>query len=142
MLRRPPRSTRTDTLFPYTTHFRSPSPGWLSFAITGKARAAIRRFVRHKQRDEMIELGEMLFEEIASRLPVEIGDKALLGALTRLGLEDRQSMMLYIGPLSMYDVDVMEARVSCSTMDADHTTNIPQHHRNMTIRSLDTSECR
>src|SRR3546814_1632346 len=23
MLRRPPRSTRTDTLFPYTTHFRS-----------------------------------------------------------------------------------------------------------------------
>src|SRR3546814_2233320 len=34
MIRRPPRSTRTDTLFPYTTLFRSPgastpgSPGW------------------------------------------------------------------------------------------------------------------
>src|SRR3546814_9737953 len=26
MVRRPPRSTRTDTLFPYTTLFRSPSP--------------------------------------------------------------------------------------------------------------------
>src|SRR3546814_2322358 len=26
MLRRPPRSTRTDTLFPYTTLFRSPPP--------------------------------------------------------------------------------------------------------------------
>src|SRR3546814_3310861 len=26
MIRRPPRSTRTDTLFPYTTLFRSPSP--------------------------------------------------------------------------------------------------------------------
>src|SRR3546814_10817454 len=26
MLRRPPRSTRTDTLFPHTTLFRSPSP--------------------------------------------------------------------------------------------------------------------
>src|SRR3546814_19468262 len=26
MLRRPPRSTRTDTLFPYTTLFRSPYP--------------------------------------------------------------------------------------------------------------------
>src|SRR3546814_18023796 len=25
MIRRPPRSTRTDTLFPYTTLFRSPS---------------------------------------------------------------------------------------------------------------------
>src|SRR3546814_7740010 len=27
MIRRPPRSTRTDTLFPYTTLFRSVSPG-------------------------------------------------------------------------------------------------------------------
>src|SRR3546814_12636951 len=27
MIRRPPRSTRTDTLFPYTTLFRSPLPG-------------------------------------------------------------------------------------------------------------------
>src|SRR3546814_19499331 len=26
MIRRPPRSTRTDTLFPYTTLFRSPTP--------------------------------------------------------------------------------------------------------------------
>src|SRR3546814_2876308 len=31
MIRRPPRSTRTDTLFPYTTLFRSsPSGGWIS----------------------------------------------------------------------------------------------------------------
>src|SRR3546814_9424739 len=28
MIRRPPRSTRTDTLFPYTTLFRSPADGW------------------------------------------------------------------------------------------------------------------
>src|SRR3546814_7216431 len=28
MIRRPPRSTRTDTLFPYTTLFRSTHPGW------------------------------------------------------------------------------------------------------------------
>src|SRR3546814_8200349 len=27
MIRRPPRSTRTDTLFPYTTLFRSPRQG-------------------------------------------------------------------------------------------------------------------
>src|SRR3546814_19309287 len=32
MIRRPPRSTRTDTLFPYTTLFRSPShPGFAAF---------------------------------------------------------------------------------------------------------------
>src|SRR3546814_14631878 len=28
MIRRPPRSTRTDTLVPYTTLFRSPAEGW------------------------------------------------------------------------------------------------------------------
>src|SRR3546814_11226307 len=35
MIRRPPRSTRTDTLFPYTTLFRSvgcPSPVWRRIA--------------------------------------------------------------------------------------------------------------
>src|SRR3546814_18193473 len=30
MIRRPPRSTRTDTLFPYTTLFRSDRPSWMS----------------------------------------------------------------------------------------------------------------
>src|SRR3546814_18417949 len=30
MIRRPPRSTRTDTLFPYTTLFRSASDGFLT----------------------------------------------------------------------------------------------------------------
>src|SRR3546814_3724404 len=30
MIRRPPRSTRTDTLFPYTTLFRSSGKLWLS----------------------------------------------------------------------------------------------------------------
>src|SRR3546814_4978232 len=32
MTRRPPRSTRTDTLFPYTTLFRSPPPGRMAGA--------------------------------------------------------------------------------------------------------------
>src|SRR3546814_10052675 len=38
MIRRPPRSTRTDTLFPYTTLFRSGvlEPGWtdLPYVVT------------------------------------------------------------------------------------------------------------
>src|SRR3546814_5151009 len=38
MIRRPPRSTRTDTLFPYTTLFRSPLPLTQDrLAITGHA---------------------------------------------------------------------------------------------------------
>src|SRR3546814_5702210 len=39
MIRRPPRSTRTDTLFPYTTLFRSSSP-W-HHASAGQFRSAV-----------------------------------------------------------------------------------------------------
>src|SRR3546814_6184600 len=42
MIRRPPRSTRTDTLFPYTTLFRSPRSR-VSFAVPLSARAMLRR---------------------------------------------------------------------------------------------------
>src|SRR3546814_17901058 len=37
MIRRPPRSTRTDTLFPYTTRFRSPALVGLWFQTTRPA---------------------------------------------------------------------------------------------------------
>src|SRR3546814_10045752 len=54
MIRRPPRSTRTDTLFPYTTLFRSsrfyagampapPPPSWDVFARAEYERAQIGR---------------------------------------------------------------------------------------------------
>src|SRR3546814_1303077 len=36
MIRRPPRSTRTDTLFPYTTLFRSPQVATNSGAVEAK----------------------------------------------------------------------------------------------------------
>src|SRR3546814_633022 len=43
MIRRPPRSTRTDTLFPYTTLFRSPiSPSASGAGTTGKTLASTR----------------------------------------------------------------------------------------------------
>src|SRR3546814_10481409 len=44
MIRRPPRSTRTDTLFPYTTLFRS-----LRRAIQGKNSNSIKHFRIHVQ---------------------------------------------------------------------------------------------
>src|SRR3546814_21118274 len=40
MIRRPPRSTRTDTLFPYTTLFRSAILGTLTFLVLGLATSA------------------------------------------------------------------------------------------------------
>src|SRR3546814_12271718 len=58
MIRRPPRSTRTDTLFPYTTLFRSLFDGGLiaigaSLSLLGRAQLlAIWRARRHRKRSE------------------------------------------------------------------------------------------
>src|SRR3546814_7386864 len=41
MIRRPPRSTRTDTLFPYTTLFRSGVGGLADLAVRGRHRRGI-----------------------------------------------------------------------------------------------------
>src|SRR3546814_1915617 len=67
MRRRPPRSTRTDTLFPYTTLFRSPQPG-LRFnrEIMGHQRRDIggARLVHHPQhRDQHQHRAEERVEE-------------------------------------------------------------------------------
>src|SRR3546814_6268682 len=46
MIRRPPRATRTDTLFPYTTLFRSPVTHRLSAALRDGSLTAEEREVR------------------------------------------------------------------------------------------------
>src|SRR3546814_17970086 len=43
MLRRPPRSTRTDTLFPYTTLFRSSRLSWRHGCLYGGEDAVVPR---------------------------------------------------------------------------------------------------
>src|SRR3546814_17698910 len=49
MIRRPPRSTRTDTLFPYTTLFRSCDAGANAHIDSGGAQ--VRDFLRHAAED-------------------------------------------------------------------------------------------
>ncbi len=102
---------------------QEPQPGWLGFAITGKARAAIRRSIRQKQRAEMIALGEKLYEEIVSRLPSElaetVGDKALSAALKRLQLQDRAALMIAIATNSVSDIAVLNALVPGSAPEDD-----------------------
>src|SRR3546814_2254284 len=54
MIRRPPRSTRTDTLFPYTTLFRSPGSTARHDAVAwGYAHGAAKRGVEIHQHTEV-----------------------------------------------------------------------------------------
>jgi GTP pyrophosphokinase len=119
---------------------QEPQPGWLTFAITGKARAAIRRYIRQKQRGEEIKLGEKLYEEIVGRfspdLAKELGDKALTAALKRLKLDDRASLMVAIATHRLLDSEVMEALVPGSTSAEGMEEAHPRQHEPVSIRGL------
>src|SRR3546814_3026529 len=65
-------------------------PSWLSFVVTGKARAKIRRFVKSKEREETIALGKKIFDEIVERLPAPLGWEAMAEALKRLKLRSAE----------------------------------------------------
>src|SRR3546814_12609290 len=55
MIRRPPRSTRTDTLFPYTTLFRS----LRAYGVSGNKTLALRDLALRESRGEIPDLRRM-----------------------------------------------------------------------------------
>ncbi|MCM0044266.1 MAG: bifunctional (p)ppGpp synthetase/guanosine-3',5'-bis(diphosphate) 3'-pyrophosphohydrolase [Burkholderiaceae bacterium] len=70
-----------------------PTPNWLSFVRTGRARSAIRHHLRSINREQAVELGEMLLEqalmalEIALPVPADALDK-LVGDTGARALDD------------------------------------------------------
>ena len=60
-----------------------PTPNWLTFVRTGKARSAIRHHLRTIDREEAIELGRMLLEQslaaldIPTTIPTDIGERLI-----------------------------------------------------------------
>jgi guanosine-3',5'-bis(diphosphate) 3'-pyrophosphohydrolase len=115
---------------------QEPQPGWLGYAVTGKARAAIRRYMRQKQKGETVSLGRKLYDEIVGRLPVAIGDKALKAALKRLGMEDEAALMVAIGTNRVSDAAVMEALVPGSTNDRKGGRNRTKQSEAVSILGL------
>ena len=86
-----------------------PQPSWLRFVATGKARSAVRRFVRHKERDETIELGRKIYDEIVERLPAPLAPDGLKRAIKTLRAEDADALMVKIARRAVSDVELMEA---------------------------------
>src|SRR3546814_2475624 len=75
MIRRPPRSTRTDTLFPYTTLFRSHDGG------VARAVRHIDRVERFTERADLVDLDEQrVGEAVLDPLfePQRVGDEQIV----------------------------------------------------------------
>lgn len=113
-----------------------PQLSWLGFVVTGKARAAIRRAVRQKERSEVVAIGRKLFEEICERLPSKIGKKAIDAAVERLKLEREEDLMVAIGSAKLDDREVMEALVPGSTSALPDPDSWPRQERAISIKGL------
>lgn len=114
----------------------APQLSWLSFVVTGKARAAIRRSVRQTERAEVAEIGSKLFDEIAGRVPAKIGKKAIRDAVKRLGMEEPDDLMYAIGAAKIEDREVMEALVPGCTADMEGEEDWSRQEKAISIRGL------
>jgi (p)ppGpp synthase/HD superfamily hydrolase len=112
---------------------QEPQPAWLNFVVTGKARSAIRRYVRNKERGESVALGKKIYDEIVARLPAQLGKEAMAAALKRLKLPDEGALMEAISRRTITDAQVMEALMPGSA-GADVTA--PAQREAISIKGL------
>jgi len=115
---------------------QEPQVEWLAFAFTGKARASIRRFVRHKEREETIALGRKFYEEIIRRIPAALGVEALPEALKRLMLPDEESLMEAIARKLVDDATVMDALMPGSAEQAGVKRREPGQREAISMKGL------
>ena len=113
-----------------------PRLSWLGFVVTGKARAAIRRAVRLKERAEIAEIGSKLFDEIAAKVPARIGKKAIRDAMGRLEMDGPEDLMYAIGAAKLTDREVMEALVPGCTAEFDEDADWSKRDKAISIRGL------
>ena len=87
----------------------SPPSAWESLAVTGKARAAIRRATRTAVRDQYAGLGRRLVERLFARAKIEYADDKLKGALPRLARGSVDDVMAAVGRGEMKASNVARA---------------------------------
>jgi RelA/SpoT family (p)ppGpp synthetase len=87
----------------------APPSAWESLAVTGKARAAIRRATRTAVRDQYAGLGRRIVERLFERAKLDYADDKLKGALPRLARASVDDVMAAVGRGEMKASDVARA---------------------------------
>lgn len=88
---------------------QAPPSAWESLAVTGKARAAIRRATRTAVRDQYASLGRRIVERLFVRAKMEYSDDQLKGALPRLARTSIDDVMASVGRGELRAADVARA---------------------------------
>jgi guanosine-3',5'-bis(diphosphate) 3'-pyrophosphohydrolase len=80
-----------------TSRSQTPSPEWERFAVTGKARARIRRFIRTQKRQEYMTLGRSILEKIFRQAGYDFTEKGIDGVLKIFKAETADDLVAAVG---------------------------------------------
>jgi GTP pyrophosphokinase len=92
-----------------TSKAQTPSPTWENFAVTGKARSRVRRFVRLQERDEYIKLGRAILERAFQEDGHVYTDKALADVLAVFHQQSADDLCADVGAGHHTGRDIVEA---------------------------------
>ena len=92
-----------------TSKAQHPSTEWDRFVVTGKAKAAIRRYVRAHKRDQFIALGQQLLERTFKGENLEFNEKSLVNVFPNFEAESIDDIYAKVGEGLVSAWDVMKA---------------------------------
>jgi len=80
-----------------TSKVQNPSPEWERFAVTGKARSAIRRFIRNQKRIQYLELGRQLMQKAMKAHGQEYVEKDFESLLGKYKIDMVEDLISAVG---------------------------------------------
>ncbi len=87
----------------------TPSPLWEQFVITGRARAEIKRYLKHAQHDEYVKFGRQILEKEFADNGQELTDKAILEVAKKLRHGKADELYADVGRAALRAGDVFHA---------------------------------
>ena len=87
----------------------TPPPAWEAIAVTGKAKAAIRRATRADMRKQYAGIGRELVEKLLARQKMKFNDKEVGAAVPRLGHRNLEDALAAIGRGDLAAADLLKA---------------------------------
>src|SRR3546814_3924276 len=127
MLRRPPRSTRTDTLFPYTTLFRSNSAACIEQAKTYKE-LGMNQILHFEQDDQGIVTLTMDYPPTRNALTGNSMVDAFLAAFQRIETEHTARVVIITAAGKVFSsggsIDEMERQLKPEYRSEEHTSEL------------------
>ncbi len=92
-----------------TSKAQHPSTEWERFVVTGKAKAAIRRYVRAHKRDQFITLGQEILERLFKSENLEFSEKGLINVLQNFEADSIDDVYAKVGEGLVTGWDVLKA---------------------------------